>query len=505
MTIAIEPHDARVTRVRLRMDPGRYSQVRGDGRVTRAGDRVTWEPPEQGGALHYRYKIDHERRGGGYDAKIGPHWAIVRGDDLVPAAAVTATRGAESRARLRFTLPEGLDQRRHALPARAQRGASSSWSIPKRRFDRPVGWIIAGEVGTRREWIDGAASSASPGRRASRAPQRHDRVRQRRPCRSSSARSARLPPKLLVVSAGDPMWRGGLSGPRSLFLHASRPLVSENGTSSLVHELFHAVTRIRGARGDDWIAEGLAEYYSIELPRRAGLLSREPLREGARVDAALLARRRAPARAPRRRAGSPRARCCCCTSSTARSRRAATARPSLDAVVRALIPIREVSLADLRAAAQRASGAPSKVLDSPLLAELRRHSTEVIRMRSPTTTRSCCCTTRAARRAAPRTRCSASAASRSRSAAISRIRSAARSSLRCASGSGDPRRSGCAAARPRSRRPGSTRAPSDAADPRRDGRAPDPDRAADPRARRARGGRAAAGERARALVDRSIA
>src|SRR4029453_18299956 len=107
VTIAIEPPDAHVTRIRLRMDPGRYSQVAGDGRVTRAGDRVTWEPPEAGGALHYRYKIDHERRGGEYDAKIGPHWAIVRGDDLVPPAAVTATRGAESRARLRFTLPNG--------------------------------------------------------------------------------------------------------------------------------------------------------------------------------------------------------------------------------------------------------------------------------------------------------------------------------------------------------------------------------------------------------------
>ena len=40
-----------------------------------------------------------------------------------------------------------------------------------------------------------------------------------------------------------------------------------------MHELTHAVTRIRGAKNDDWIAEGLAEYYSIELPRRAGLLS----------------------------------------------------------------------------------------------------------------------------------------------------------------------------------------------------------------------------------------
>ena len=31
-----------------------------------------------------------------------------------------------------------------------------------------------------------------------------------------------LPERLTVVSAGDPMWRGGLSAPRSLFLHAER-------------------------------------------------------------------------------------------------------------------------------------------------------------------------------------------------------------------------------------------------------------------------------------------
>ncbi len=32
-----------------------------------------------------------------------------------------------------------------------------------------------------------------------------------------------LPDRLVVVSARDRMWRGGLSGPRSLYLHADRP------------------------------------------------------------------------------------------------------------------------------------------------------------------------------------------------------------------------------------------------------------------------------------------
>lgn len=69
------------------------------------------------------------------------------------------------------------------------------------------------------------------------------------------------------------MWRGGLSASNSLFLHSDRPLVSENGTSPLLHELTHMVTRISGkitdTTNDDWIAEGLAEFYSFELLYRA--------------------------------------------------------------------------------------------------------------------------------------------------------------------------------------------------------------------------------------------
>jgi predicted metalloprotease with PDZ domain len=82
-----------------------------------------------------------------------------------------------------------------------------------------------------------------------------------------------MPERLVVVSAGDPMWRGGLSGPNSLFLHADRPLLSENGTSTLVHELIHVVTRIEGEAGADWIVEGMAEYYGLKILWRSGTIS----------------------------------------------------------------------------------------------------------------------------------------------------------------------------------------------------------------------------------------
>ena len=58
-------------------------------------------------------------------------------------------------------------------------------------------------------------------------------------------------------------------------MHADRPLVSENGTSSLVHELVHVFSRIKDTDRSDWISEGLAEYYAIEVVRRAGGMSED--------------------------------------------------------------------------------------------------------------------------------------------------------------------------------------------------------------------------------------
>ena len=82
-----------------------------------------------------------------------------------------------------------------------------------------------------------------------------------------------LPSRLTVVSAGDPMWRGGLSAPQSLFVHADRPLISENATSTVLHEVMHLSLGIKAAENFDWIIEGLAEYYSLELLLRSGTIS----------------------------------------------------------------------------------------------------------------------------------------------------------------------------------------------------------------------------------------
>ena len=69
------------------------------------------------------------------------------------------------------------------------------------------------------------------------------------------------------------MWRGGLSAPNSIFVHADRPLLSENATSTLLHETVHMLTDFPTDADQDWIDEGIAEYLTLETLRRSGTIS----------------------------------------------------------------------------------------------------------------------------------------------------------------------------------------------------------------------------------------
>jgi hypothetical protein len=84
-----------------------------------------------------------------------------------------------------------------------------------------------------------------------------------------------LQDRILIVGARDEMWRGGLSGPSSVYLHTERPLISENATSTLLHEMVHVAVGPGTGSRDDWIIEGLAEYYSLEVLRRSGGISQK--------------------------------------------------------------------------------------------------------------------------------------------------------------------------------------------------------------------------------------
>src|SRR5690606_15921185 len=258
--------DGRVSRLDFLMPDDRYSGIEGDGTVERKGERVVWTPPEEGGTLRWRYRIDKRRRDGGYDARITAKWTIVRGDHLFPPARVRMTPDTDSRVRLRFELPEGWTN--VDTPWKLARDGQSFVVVnPETRFDRPTGWIIAGDVGTRREQYDGIEVAVG-------APKGDNMPRQEILAMVGWTLPemrrifGELPSKLLIVGAGDAMWRGGLSGPRSLYMHSQRPLISENGTSTLLHELTHLITRISGRPGHKYISEGIAEFYSVELLHR---------------------------------------------------------------------------------------------------------------------------------------------------------------------------------------------------------------------------------------------
>ncbi|MBF7729434.1 hypothetical protein [Pseudomonas sp. N040] len=253
-------------------DKGYYSDFKGTGTLSEQAGQMLWTPGKGTGkgALSYRVKIDHPRDNGRFDARITPDWALLRGDDLIPSAKVVHESTIELQTYLQFELPPTWKSVETGWP----RVGKNRFRInnPSRKFDRPTGWIIAGKIGSRRDQLgDASVSVAAPIGEGMRRmdiltllsfvwPQAQEAFQ-------------RQPAKLLVVGANDPMWRGGLSAPNSLFMHAARPLVSENGTSSLVHELTHVFTRIRDRDNSDWISEGLAEFYAIELVRRAGGMS----------------------------------------------------------------------------------------------------------------------------------------------------------------------------------------------------------------------------------------
>ena len=254
--------------VRFDIDPNRFSKLAADGELSIDRNVVRWLPPAAGGTLHWDVLVPRLRGDAAYDAWIGDRWGLFRAEDLIPRAATRTLKGAYSNTTLRFELPPGWSV---VTPYRELDGHFPVVN-DNRRYDEPAGWIAVGELGVRRDTIAGArVVIVAP--RGSKV-RRMDMLAMLNWTLPELARLVpRMPERLTVVSAGEPMWRGGRSGPASLYLHADRPLISENGTSTLLHEIVHTVMPMQSGDGYDWIVEGLAEYYSIELLRRSGTLS----------------------------------------------------------------------------------------------------------------------------------------------------------------------------------------------------------------------------------------
>jgi hypothetical protein len=345
--------------VNMRAPAEKISATGGDGEISLADERLIWIPPPGGGSLRWFALIDHHRDGGSFDAHITADWAIFRAEDVIPQAATRTLRGATSETTLSFNLPSGWS----SLTEYFGRNHSYRISNPKRRFDRPAGWIILGDIGVRYDRIAGLrVNVAAPTNQGMR---RNDILALLNWTLPEVLRIVPdFPKRLTIVGAGDPMWRGGLSGPRSLFIHADRPLISENGTSTLLHEIMHIALGSSADEGMDWIIEGLAEYYSLAILHRSGTISD---------------RRYAAAIRKQAEWGSSVTRLCGSTSSGAITARAVTilsdldheirtmsnGRKSLDDVMAALAASEDaISLGELAAIVRQFAGADADALQA---------------------------------------------------------------------------------------------------------------------------------------------
>ncbi|GIX31932.1 MAG: hypothetical protein KatS3mg124_2404 [Porticoccaceae bacterium] len=267
--IRLRPHPEWVDWIELPVDPDRYDRFLASGELAVLAERVRWHPPAEDAWLQYRVRLESRRANGRYDGLITPDWALFRLDDLVPPWRVSFRDGTASRAKLEFRLPEGW-----SVATRYPRYRSGRFKVdePRRYFDRPSGWVVMGRIGVKRETLAGTrVAVAAPLGQGFRYMDYLALLAWTLP--ELRRLLPDFPERLLVVGAGDPMWRGALSGPGSLYLHADRPLLSNNATSPLLHELIHVGMRARSAPGADWIVEGLAEYYSLELLRRTGTIT----------------------------------------------------------------------------------------------------------------------------------------------------------------------------------------------------------------------------------------
>lgn len=276
--IRVGPHANAIRQLIFHIDPSRHLQIKGAGELKIEEEYVTWSPPTRGGKLEYVFRIDHLRDERRYDAKSAENWSLFRADDLVPPVRARFANGAKSISRLRLRLPKGW---KAALPYPEEADGMYRIEDADRAFDRPKGWMLVGRINVLRTTIQGMqVTVAAPHKSAFRRNDLIALLRWNLPIARELL--GHLPKRLLIVGADDPMWRGGLSGPDSFFIHSARPLIDEDYTSPPLHELVHALMHARAGEDGDWIVEGLAEYYSLELLRRSRTISKSAFKRSAR-------------------------------------------------------------------------------------------------------------------------------------------------------------------------------------------------------------------------------
>lgn len=259
--------------LRLHFPADRLDRFHGSGTLEPIRGGLHWVPGGPYAHLTYRVRINHARgQHQRFDSYAGADWIVTRARDLFPRITINCEPGKEegvkSRARLIFRLPSGWHSAA-ALPALG----SNAYRLnePGKMLDRPRGWFALGAVALDHQEIAGTMVQVAraPGSEL-HPPELFRFLDGTLPALGKLLNAT--PETVLLVSAPDPMWHGGISGEHSFFMHAGRPLRTPDKTSPYLHELFHVLQPFKPAADADWIEEGLAEFYSLELQRRAGLI-----------------------------------------------------------------------------------------------------------------------------------------------------------------------------------------------------------------------------------------
>lgn len=265
----------------LRFPPNRITDLEASGSLETQDGQVRWSPNAPYGHLSYTVALNHSRgKQRRFDSFAGDSWIVTRASQIFPRTRIeTYPRPGfepKSRARLLFRLPSGWLS---ATAAPALGPNLFRISQPERILDRPRGWFVLGKFEPERQEIAGImVQLARLPQTKLTAPDLFRFLENTLPGLQRLLVSS--PENVLIVSAPDPMWHGGISAEQSFYMHGNRPLRTPDMTSPYLHEFFHVLQPFRPGPDADWIVEGLAEFYSLELQRRAGLIDEEKFYKG---------------------------------------------------------------------------------------------------------------------------------------------------------------------------------------------------------------------------------
>lgn len=270
-----------IAHFRLRFRDDRTTAVTGSGRLEWHDRELRWTPDGPYAHLTYTVAVDRHRPAGGahFDSHAEPTWIATRTTHLFPEINVdfrAGVAGTQPAARLIFELPKGW----HSA-ATGERIAPNVYRVAEagRLFLRPRGWILLGAIEKRLRTVAGLRITVALAPGTALDPRRLLHLYGTTLPQLTTILGP-PPPRLLVVSAPDPMWHGGLSGEESFFVNGHIPLHSADHTSTYLHELFHVWAPFDVRDDGHWVSEGLAEYYTLLLQRRAGRLTDDRFARG---------------------------------------------------------------------------------------------------------------------------------------------------------------------------------------------------------------------------------